>query len=253
MACEVKHKNSSCDMDSTLTTNSTRLQLGNSCRITESLLHKILLGQVREHVLAQMQQDGKRRQTDSEAVARDAVVAAQPAEHGKEQRRPDLDRERHRGRRGGGKTHNSDVPRPRTPGERGPGTDLRQRAAVDHPAYRRTRLLTEEHIELTSDTLPSSTVLLVLEKRAAQPGELKKTPYDQKHLCQPGDTVKFQTLRALRWELHAPVGHSEQHAPTSWLKSPCREKRHAQREGDIAISLDPQGGPGVIEKFSMSQ
>ena len=49
-------------MDSRPTTISALPQLGNSCRITEALLHKNLLGQVREHVLAQMQQPRRRRQ-----------------------------------------------------------------------------------------------------------------------------------------------------------------------------------------------
>ena len=61
-----------------------------------------------------------------------------------------------------------------------------------------------------------------------------------------GDTLKLKTER---WELHAPVGCSEQRAPTSWLKSPCREKGSAQRRCDIAISPRP---PGAIAKFQVS-
>ena len=66
----------------------------------------------------------------------------------------------------------------------------------------------------------------MLDPRAAQPGELERTPYDLDHLCHPGDTSKFQALRALRWELHAPAGNSEQRAPTSWLNSARRRHCH---------------------------
>ena len=73
-----------------------------------------------------------------------------------------------------------------------------------------------------------------------------KTPYDQKHLCHPGDTLRYNTLCALRWELHALVGHTEQRAPTSRLTSLCGEERRAQRGGDIAIfRRHPEGVRGA--------
>ena len=105
--------------------------------------------------------------------------------------------------------------------------------------------------QLWQRSIPSQAVfcLLVLDPRAAQPTwELKTTPYDQKHLCHPGDTSKLKTFRASRWELHALLwGHSEQCDISVLAELAVRGEETSDSEEATLPSLPrPQGGQGLF-------
>ena len=138
-------------MDRRPTTNTTRPQLDNSCRITEALLRKILLGQsARARPCANAA--GREEETDSEAVTSDAVVAAQPAEHGKEQGRHTLTENG----REEGEAEERHVTAMYQDFEHQEGAvqELASASTLQRTARRTTRLQlrTVEHIELASDT-----------------------------------------------------------------------------------------------------